>query len=610
MFKKVISLAVALIMCASFVGVYADGVFSDVTEENYSWAVNEIEEMASMGIIRGYSEDTFGPADNVTKMQALLLCSRIIGYSNENNILFVEKAAEIYDEVLSAYEIDYKAEIAYLLYKGVITTKELPAYIGGENASLPLERYEAAVLMTKVMGAEDEAELYTGASVFTDSADIPATAKPYVNYVYSIGLMLGMNKTDEVNEFAPMVDVNRAQMAVLLYRMMEIMASGTEFGIVESVNATGGTIMFKSNSGTTSGISLGVRDDVKIYVDGYAADFDSIQPQAVLAVTKRDGVIYSVEAITVWGDEQFEGVVVSVLTSNLTGGSIKVRPVSDTEEITYSVSEDVSVTVDGAPSSLKSIKVGMHIFLEIKDGEVIVADAYKKEKSVVGTVSEILLTPNTGLTITTANGDEEDYFFADEVVVTRNGQKCEASAILVGDRVTMTLLYNQISKITATSTSFSATGTVDKILISSLPQITIIANGAEQTYSISRDATFTVDGGSATIYDLRLGASVTLSVQGETVTKVVSTLPTTSSVITGTIEVVNAAYGFMLINTTDASGEAAQTQVFLKNSSLTILDSASGKSMLKTALKPGMSVSVTGVVNTGAFEATTVIVLP
>lgn len=610
MFKKVISLAVALIMCASFVGVYADGVFSDVTEENYSWAVNEIEEMASMGIIRGYSEDTFGPADNVTKMQALLLCSRIIGYSNENNILFVEKAAEIYDEVLSAYEIDYKAEIAYLLYKGVITTKELPAYIGGENASLPLERYEAAVLMTKVMGAEDEAELYTGASVFTDSADIPATAKPYVNYVYSIGLMLGMNKTDEVNEFAPMVDVNRAQMAVLLYRMMEIMASETEFGIVESVNATGGTIMFKSNSGTTSGISLGVRDDVKIYVDGYAADFDSIQPQAVLAVTKRDGVIYSVEAITVWGDEQFEGVVVSVLTSNLSGGSIKVRPVSDTEEITYSVSEDVSVTVDGAPSSLKSIKVGMHIFLEIKDGEVIVADAYKKEKSVVGTVSEILLTPNTGLTITTANGDEEDYFFADEVVVTRNGQKCEASAILVGDRVTMTLLYNQISKITATSTSFSATGTVDKILISSLPQITIIANGAEQTYSISRDATFTVDGGSATIYDLRLGASVTLSVQGETVTKVVSTLPTTSSVITGTIEVVNAAYGFMLINTTDASGEAAQTQVFLKNSSLTILDSASGKSMLKTALKPGMSVSVTGVVNTGAFEATTVIVLP
>ncbi len=610
MFKKVISLAVALIMCSAFVGVFADGVFSDVTEENYSWAVNEIEEMASMGIIKGYSEDTFAPADNVTKMQALLLCSRIVGFSDENNILFVEKASEIYEEALESYEIDYKAEVAYLLYKGILTTKELHAYIADENASLPLKRYEAAVLMTKVMGAEEEAEVYTGSSVFTDSADIPATAKPYVNYVYSIGLMLGMNKTDEVNEFAPMVDVNRAQMAVLLYRMMEIMNSETEFGIVESVNAAGGTIMFKSDSGKTSGISLGARDNVKIYVDGYAAEVDSIQPQSVLAVTKRDGVIYSVEAITVWGDEQFEGIVVSVVSSSVSGGSIKVRAVGDKEEITYNLSEDVSVTVEGAPSSMKSVKAGMHIFLEIKDGEVILADAYKKDKSVVGTVSEILLTPNTGLTITTTAGDKEDYFFADEVTVTRNGKSCEASEILVGDKVTISLLYNQISKVTAASTNFSATGVIDKILISSLPQITVISNGAEQTYSISREATFTVDGVIATIYDLRLGANVNLSVQGETVTKVTSTAPATSAVITGTIEVVNAAYGFMLISTTDANSEAVQTQVFLKNSSLTIINSATGKSMLKTALKPGMSVSVTGVVNTGAFEATTVIVLP
>ena len=610
MFKKVISLAVALIMSCSFVSVFADGVFSDVTEKNYSWAVNEIEEMASMGIIKGYTEDTFGPADDITKMQALLLCSRILGFSDENNVLFTEKAMEIYEEVLSGYEIDYPEEIAYLIYKGVLTTKELTAYIGGENADLPLKRYEAAVLMTKAMNCEDEAEVHTGASVFTDSADIPATAKPYVNYVYSIGLMLGMNKTDEVNEFAPLVSVNRAQMAVLLYRMMEIMDSETEFGIVESVNEIGGTIMFKSESGSTSGLSLGTRDDVKIFVDGYAAEFEDIKPQAVLAVTKRGGTIYSVEAITVLGDESFEGIVVSVTSSTVSGSSIKVRAVGEEEEITYELSEDISVTVNGAPSSIKSVKAGMHVFLEVKEGIVIVLDAQQKDKSVVGTVSEILLVPNTGLTIKTTGGDFEDYFFADEVEVTRNGKKCTASEVLVGDKVTITLIYNQISKITATSTNFTASGTIDKILISSLPEITIVSGGEAKTYSISREATFSVDGVSATIYDLRLGANVSLSVQGETVTKVTSTLPTTSAVITGVIDVVNAAYGFMLINTTDAEGESVQTQVFLKNSSLTIIDSATGKSIMKTALKQGMTVSVTGVVNTGAFEATTVIVLP
>ena len=46
MFKKVISVLVALVMCASFVSVFADSVFDDVTEKNYSWAVKEIQKRA------------------------------------------------------------------------------------------------------------------------------------------------------------------------------------------------------------------------------------------------------------------------------------------------------------------------------------------------------------------------------------------------------------------------------------------------------------------------------------------------------------------------------------------------------------------------------------
>jgi len=609
LFKKVISIAVALIMCCSFVSVFADGenIFEDVTEENYSWAVKEIEEMAEKGIIKGRTESTFDPAGEITKRDALLLCSRILGYSDENNSVFIEKAYEVYESALEEYELEYAKEIAYLLYKGVLSTKELPAYVGEENINLPLKRYEVAVLLTKVMAAVEKAEELTGTSVFSDSADIPASAKPYVNYVYSIGLMLGMKNDGEVNEFGPLVNVNRAQMAVLLYRMMDLMESDTTFGIVDSIAGT--TIMFKDDDGVSTGISLSLREDVIIKVDGYDGELTEIQPQAIMAVTKRSGKLYSIEIVLVKGDDIVSGVVQSV-TKSSAGNTITISDVDTDEEETYDVSDDVSVTVSGSPSSLTSIKKGMYATLDIKEGIVIMIDAEKRDKSVVGTVEEIILNPNAGLVIKESDGKEYDYYFASSVTATRNGKEASASDILVGDKVSITLVYDRISKITATSTNFTASGTIEKILIATLPEITVIDGGKEITYSVARDAEYLLDGEEATIYDLRIGATVSLAVQGETVKKVTSTAPSTSSVITGVIENYNSAYGFMLLNTNLPDGTVTQTQVFLKKTGLKIIDSTSGKEIAVTKLSKGMTVSVTGVMNTGAFEATTVIVLP
>ena len=94
MFKKALSLILSACLCCSLVvGVSAANTFSDVTNANYPWAVKEIEEMASRDIIKGYSNTVFAPADKVTKIQSLLLVSRIIGYSESDNEEYVEAAA-------------------------------------------------------------------------------------------------------------------------------------------------------------------------------------------------------------------------------------------------------------------------------------------------------------------------------------------------------------------------------------------------------------------------------------------------------------------------------------------------------------------------------------
>ena len=250
--------------------------------------------------------------------------------------------------------------------------------------------------------------------------------------------------------------------------------------------------------------------------------------------------------------------------------------------------------------------------LQLKNGKVITIDASAKDATVSGTVKDIVLTPEVKLTLETSSGKTADYIFDSEATATRNGSKADISDILIGDKVTLTLLYNRIFKVSAQSKSYTKTGTIESILIAASPQITLKqSDGTSETFSVARDASFKTDGNDATIYDLRLGSNITLKIEGETVVSAESVAPIVSSVLTGTVETVNSAYGFMLLNVVNAqTGDVTQTQIFLKKTGLKIIDSTSGKEVSLTSLKSGMSVSVTGVMNTGAFEATTVIILP
>ena len=610
--KRGFSLALSIIICLALcTTALAANKFTDVTQQSYPWAVNEIEEMAAKGIIKGYSDEIFGPADEITKIQAILLCSRILGISDTQNSSFADLALEAFSDVLEKYKTPYKKEVAYLLYKGVLDSKELSAYIGDDNADIPLKRYEAATLMTKVMDSEKDIEEYIGKSVFTDANEIPAAAKPYVNYVYSIGLMLGMNKTNEVNEFAPNVNVTRAQMAVLLYRMMSLMKMTYSFGTAESVDAKTKTIMFTDEDGNTTGISILATSDVKICVDGYPSTLDKIKPQSHLAVIKKDGVLYAIEAVTVIADEDITGVINSKSSSTTSGNAIKIRDIDSDEISEYKVAKDVSVTYNGSPSTFAALKTGYLATLSLKDGEVISIAASEKDHTVIGTVSDITLSPEIKLEIKNSAGETEEYTFAKDAVATRNGNTSDVRNILVGDRVTLSLVYDRIAKVVATSSKHDVTGTIDQILIATLPKITILENGTSVTYNVSRDAVYNIDNKDATVYDLRLGATVILSIEGETAVKITSTAPTVSSVLTGTIDTINTSYGFLVLNVPDNSGDVSQVQVFLKKSGMKIIDSTNNsKEIQQSALKAGMSISVTGKMNMGAFEATTVIVLP
>ena len=101
----------------------------------------------------------------------------------------------LYEKDLEIYDINYKNEVAYLLYKGILTTDELPSYIGDGVKANALKRHEAAILLTKLMGGTKKAQAVAGYSVnYADLNDIPQASLPYVNYVNETGVMKGHGK--------------------------------------------------------------------------------------------------------------------------------------------------------------------------------------------------------------------------------------------------------------------------------------------------------------------------------------------------------------------------------------------------------------------------------
>lgn len=599
--KKLFALVLAGVMLFALAvpALAVNSSFEDVTEENYPWAIKAIEDMTTDGIIKGYTDGTFRPAQSITKMEALILASRVMGYTNEANKPFTDYAYTLYKDVVDAYDINYKGEVAYLLYKGALTEEELDAYLAPDKVNTYMLRWEAAVLLTKVMGGEQmldpAAEL-----AYTDKADIPASAIPYVAYVKSIGLMGSMSTQEEI--FEPNFAVNRAQMAVLLYRIMDMTQMEIEVGELTALNTTTRRFTVKKSDGTTS--SLTARASTSYWVNGKEGTLDELVVGETVAVITKNGNVDQIETYYETAPEVVSGAVSAVSSS-----TISLQDIDTEETSSYVFADSITVTVEGEKATVADIKKWFYADVTVNSsGKVIAIAAEPKTTTVEGTVTRVLLNP-VGLELEFKNGDTERYHAQKTVTVRKNGLTSSLDQIGVGDKVSATLTYHQISAVNATSDNFTVTGTIKEILISSnTSSLTIDVNGVEKTYYLSRDAVYMNADASATIYDLRLGATAKLKVEGLTAKQVTMETSSEASTYTGVIESYNASYRLMNVKVTDAITGASETKaVFLKKSNGTAII-INGQTAAYTSLAEGMTVTVFGASTNGVYEATTVVV--
>lgn len=602
--KLISCLMAAIMIISSFSTAVFAGSFPDVSDESFSWALEAVEELSDQGVINGYQDGTYRPEKTVTKLEALVLLSRILGFDDDAHALINEKGLENYEDFVLDLELGYgDEEIIFLLEKGIFTEDDVEEYLADDNADHGLKRYELATILSKALTSDSN--IKNKDVKYDDKVDIPTSQRKYVAYISEVGLMKGMGD----NLFSPNTDVNRAQIALVLYNLQEM--TDYEYAVckVTSVDSLLSTIKFiKEGDENESGYL--VKDDVIIRVDGEEDTLGKIGVNYNAIITTSGDALKSIDAYQPDVDDQFIAKVVSASNSTMKFSKFNG---TKTEDVLFPVSKELKiVNQDQEPVSVAKLGVGTFVDVKIKKGKVEFVEILDKTSTVAGIYKSIsTVDGELVLTIEEVESKEDIVLYVgNDVTVTRNGSKSTMNELLSGDSMSITLTYNTITKITATSKVQNKDGFIEEIRISSKPSIVVKIGSESVEYQISPEAAFIVSGKqNCSIYDLRLGAQAALTVESNTVTKISTTVADAIIQVSGVVELVNVSYNMIQVSFYDPQTEQTVSQSVFVNASTKVFNNTTGKTVAIKNIPVGCTISVIGTQSTGVYLASTIIVL-
>lgn len=601
--KKLLCSILCLLLLTSVISVSA-ATFSDVENDaTVSWAKPYIDEMSERGYIKGYEDGTFKPNNSVSKTESLILLARMIGVDNESYADSVENAVSEYSSVLSKYSTNYSKEVSFLLYNGVLEESELDNYISASNKNVALKRYEAAILLTKLLGAEDEVlDNAFVSSSYADTPQIPDSARAYVEYVKEAGIMQGMGDDEDGNPlFSPNTNVTRSQMAKMLCCLIDVIDLSSQTGVVVSTDSFNETITIKID-----GVDIvnDVHKSTNFKINGKEASLEDMTKGMHVKVTHINGKASTIENYTVVEDSVIYGLISSTKSSNgiLT---ITLADANDTSiKEVYTLADDAKIKIAGAIDTFGKLKANNYVALTIEDKLVTLVEVIDKNSTVTGSIVSIDASKAiTVLTVKNSKGEIADFeASSDGVQVIRNNLDSNLGGLMAGDNVNLKLVYGKVTKVVAESYNKTFQGTISYITYSTTgTTIGIEQSGKATEYKINKSASVVIDSVDGSVYDLRPGTDVEIKLESNEIIKISAAGAVAKSQLTGIVKSTNATYGLMVV--TDGG---VDYNVFVTGNTK-IIDSANGNNISLKAVQKGRSASVTGSNSSGVLEATVIV---
>ena len=175
---------------------------------NHAWAEDAINYLADEGIIKGTSETTFSPANNITRADYAILLVRAFELESDNAENFADVSASDY----------FARELAVARNTGIVGGI-------GDNKYAPrntITRQDMMVILYRAlvkMGIELKPIEGIEVEAFADYADVADYARDAVKALVEAGLVNGKGESLAGSEFT-----TRAEVAVLLKRVLDYIA--------------------------------------------------------------------------------------------------------------------------------------------------------------------------------------------------------------------------------------------------------------------------------------------------------------------------------------------------------------------------------------------------
>lgn len=451
------------------------------------------------------------------------------------------------------------------------------------------------------MGGESGIESYNeGFLTYDDVKDIPVDAIPYVAFVTDNGIMNGMSET----EFEPAYSVTRAMMATMMYRAEKTMNVTTKVG--EIISTAPSNMEFTVKYDEENSEILTAESFTIIKLDGADSSLASLPSGLKVKLTYYNGQLAFIEGLASNVTLTVSGIINTTSTSN----GIKMVSIYKTVDsaqtlISYPIATSCAFFTNSKEAEYSDMRPGTYVTLTVKGGNVTKMVAETESATYSGTITGITLGETAIITIEKKDGSTGSYLLTDDTVIKRNSSNADAIDLVTGDSVTITVSKGLVTNVTATSVTKTVSGTIEEIVISSEPSITITSAGKSNTYYITNSTVFDVDGKESAIYDLRLGANATLSLDGTNIKKISTAALVISNVLVGTVTYVHPTSNVMGIEVINSDGTIETIQTVVK-SSVVITDVTSTKISSFKKLTAGRQVVVTGSVNYGVFEVATI----
>ncbi|TSI07374.1 S-layer homology domain-containing protein [Lysinibacillus sp. BW-2-10] len=268
-----------------------------------TWAQDSVQYLVDSGAIAGDQNGNFNPQKSLTRAQAAVILSNVLGLeaTGTENFKDVKEGQWFYDAV-------------------VATSPEI--FTGDEkgnfNPSKSLTRQEAAKVLVDAFGLEGTADL----SDFSDASKVPAWSKSYLETAVANGVIAGKGSL-----LAPTLSISNAEFATMTVRALDAAGLITEQPVavksVKAINATTVEVTFEE-----------AVEDVKAFdfeIEGLKVENAAVKQTddkvVVLTTSKQDGA--KEYTLTNAGDKlgSFKGisaVVPTAVTIEKSSNSLKV----------------------------------------------------------------------------------------------------------------------------------------------------------------------------------------------------------------------------------------------------------------------------------------------